>query len=137
MRRLSRVYGVVRKEPGVPAVEEAVLAACRRAEAQGCRIVANAHGLEVRAGVYAAADLRTPSCLPLEAVLLGQPRRTGFFEEDVARLLSVSRAWVEGFLLGFAMNTEADPMREGFQDGAWFRVELYGPGITISPGNPA
>jgi hypothetical protein len=65
---------------------------------------------------------------------LGQPCRTGFFEGSVAPLLGVSQAWVEGFLLGFARNTEADSAREGYQGGAHFGVAHYGPEIKIAPG---
>jgi hypothetical protein len=67
-------------------------------------------------------------CLPLSAVLIGKPCRTGAFEADIAALLGVSLAWVEGFLLGFALSPEpGDAGKEGYQDGRAFRLKYYPP----------
>jgi hypothetical protein len=108
-------------------VLERVLAACQRVESAGIRIVAHHRGLQVLDGVYTVALTTSPTCLPLEAVLLGRPS-DGVLELDIARELAVSPAWVSGFLHGFALGDVTSPEPSGYADGLAFRRQHYAAG---------
>jgi hypothetical protein len=122
MGNVALPYRLRRREASI---EDKILAACWRAERRGFKIIAHYCGLTLKDGIYVASDREAPACLPLEAVVLDEPS-TGGFEADMARQLRVSPAWVSGFLAGFVLQPSKDGGREGYQEGAAFRMKYYG-----------
>jgi len=116
----TKTNGITRAE----VIESLILDACRRAEAQGFTIRVAHCGLMLRGGVYVASDAQKPTCLPLEAILLGK-RSTGFLTADIERELKVSPSWVAGFYAGFTLCKEVDPASDGYLDGLRFRTKHY------------
>ena len=58
-----------------------------------------------------------PTCLPLEAVLIGTCS-SGNLHLDLRNELDVSDAWIAAFYAGFALAREVDSDQEGYPVGA-------------------